>query len=182
MSNSKTMSFISSAVFWGAIIILFGFSIILREVFHIHIPFVKIIFGFILIYWGVKMIAGGFNRSWSSSSAIFSESKMNYNSSQKEYNIIFGSGTIDLFKIENESNRKIEVNVVFGNGILILNDSIPAKVELNSVFGSAQAPDKSVNALGKTTYTTSAYKEDLPYVFIETNVVFGKLEVQTKRW
>ena len=182
MSNSKTMSFISSAVFWGAIIILFGLSIILREVFHIHIPFVKIIFGFILIYWGVKMIAGGFGRTWNHNSAVFSESKMYDDGTQKEYNIIFGSGTIDLFKIENTGNRKIEINVVFGNGILILNDSIPTKVEMSSVFGSAEAPDKSVNALGKTNYMTSTYKEGEPFVFIDAKVVLGKLEVQSKRW
>src|ERR1044072_3138956 len=158
MSNSKTMSFLSSAVFWGAIIILFGLSIILREVFRIHIPFMKIILGFFFIYWGVKMIAGGFNRPWSNNAAMFSESKMSYDGSQKEYNIVFGSGTIDLFKIENTGNEKIEVSVVFGNGILIINDNIPTKVEMSSVFGAAEAPDKSVNALGKTNYTTSSYR------------------------
>lgn len=107
---------------------------------------------------------------------------MSYDDSQREYNIIFGSGTIDLFKIENTGNKKIELNVVFGNGILILNDSIPTKVEMSSVFGSAEAPDKSVNALGKTNYTTSSYKEGEPFIFIEAKVVFGKLEVQSKRW
>ncbi len=176
------MSFVSSAAFWGGIIVLFGLSIILREVFHIHIPFVKIIFGFILIYWGVKMICGGFNRPWSHNSTVFSESNIRYDDSQREYNIIFGSGTIDLFKLENTGNKKIEINVVFGNGILILNDSIPTKVEMSSVFGSAEAPDKSVNALGKTNYTTSAYKEGEPFIFVDAKVVFGKLDVQSKRW
>jgi hypothetical protein len=182
MSNSKTMSFLSSGAFWGAVIVLFGLSIILREVFQIHIPFMKILFGLILIYWGIKMIAGGFNRSWSHNSAVFTESKMSYDDSQKEYNIIFGSGTIDLFKIENTGSKKIEVNVVLGNGILILNDGIPAKVEMSSVFGTAEAHDKSVNALGKTNYTTSAFKDGEPFIFIEAKVVFGKLEVQSKRW
>lgn len=176
------MSFLSSAAFWGAIIILFGLSIILKEIFHVHIPLVRIIFGLILVYWGVKMIAGGFNRSWNSNSAVFNNVKMEYDGSKKDYNIVFGHGVIDLFKIENQTDQKIEVNVVFGHGIIILNDSIPIKVSMNAVFGSAEAPDKSANGFGETSFTTSAYKEGEPSVRIEGNVVFGKLEIQSKRW
>jgi len=176
------MSVLSSGVFWGVVILLIGLSVILRAVFHIHIPFVRILFGCILIYWGIKMVAGGFNRNWNSDSAIFSDSNMSYNGSQREYNIVFGNGTIDLFKTEFKGSKKIEVNVVFGSGDLVLNDSIPMKVEMTSVFGSCQAPDKSVNALGKTTFTTSAYKEGEPFIFLETNVVFGRLNIENKRW
>ena len=176
------MSYLSSAAFWGFIIVLVGLSILLREIFHIHIPFVRILFGFILVYWGVKMIAGGFGRSWSSNSVVFNESNMSYDDSKKDYNVIFGSSTIDLFKMENKVGQKIEVNVVFGNGTLIINDSIPTLVEISSAFGSAQAPDKSVNALGKTSYTTSTYKDGEPCVFIKASVVFGRLEIQSKRW
>ncbi|MCX6292150.1 MAG: LiaF-related protein [Bacteroidetes bacterium] len=183
MSKHQTMSFISSGVFWGGIIILFGLSIILREIFHVHIPFVRIIFGCILIYWGIKMISGGFGRNhWGRNAAVFNEAKMNYDDAQKEYNTVFGSSTIDLFKMENKGDRKIEVNIVFGNCALILNDSIPIKVEISSAFASATTPDKNMSALGKSTYYTSAYKENQPYIFIEANVVFGKLDIESKKW
>ena len=128
------------------------------------------------------MIAGGFNRSWNTDGAVFGKAKMEYDGSKKDYSIVFGKGVIDLFKIENNSSQKIEVSVVFGHGVMILNDSIPTKVSLNAVFGSAEAPDKSANGFGETTYTTSAYREGEPYVRIEGNVVFGKLEILTKRW
>jgi len=183
MSNSKPMVFLSSAAFWGIVIVLFGLSIILREVFHIHFPIFKIVIGGLLIYWGAKMIAGGLSRSSpSGNEAVFGNSDMADDGIRKEYNIVFGNANIDLFKMEFKESRKIEVNVVFGRGILVLNDSIPVMVEMNSVFGSSEAPDRSSTALGKTTYTTSAYKAGEPHVFIETNVVFGKLEIQTKRW
>ena len=42
--------------------------------------------------------------------------------------------------------------------------------------------DKRINALGKTYNTTSAYKEGQPYIKLETNVVFGRLVIQSKRW
>jgi len=181
--NRYPMNFFSSAVFWGVIVILVGLSIILKAVFGIHIPFVRIIFGFIFIYWGVRMITGGAFGFSRGNSAIFNQAHMNYDESQRDYDIIFGNGTVDLFKMEaNQTNKRIEVNVVFGNGTVILNDSIPTLVEMNSVFGAATSPDKTVNAIGKTTFTTSAYKANEPYVFIKASVVFGKLDVQTRKW
>ena len=177
------MNFISSAAFWGVIIILFGLSILLREVFHVHIPFVKIIFGMLLIYWGVKMIAGGFGKSRQGNSAVFGEAQMEYDPQHDDYDIVFGSGTIDLFKMDAPmKNKKIEVSVVFGNGTLIVNDSIPMKIEMNAVFGANILEGKQVNALGKSYSTTSAYKEGMPYVFLETNAVFGRLTIQNKKW
>ena len=176
------MNFISTGVFWGVIIILFGLSILLREVFHVHIPFVKIVFGLMLIYWGVRMITGGvWNRS--SNSTVFSEAEMQYDAKHDDYDIVFGSGTIDLFKMELPTqNRKVEVSVVFGSGTVIINDSIPMKIEMNSVLGASVMEDKQTSAMGKTYNTTSAYKEGQPYVLLETNVVFGRLVLKSKRW
>lgn len=183
MSKSRNMSFISTGAFWGVVIILFGLSILLREVFHIHIPFVKILFGLLLVYWGVKMIAGGFMRSGAGNATVFGNAEMEYDVSHDDYDIVFGSGTIDLFKMETPTQtRKVEVSVVFGNGVLIINDSIPMKIEMNSVFGASVLEDKRINALGKTYNTTSAYKEGQPYIKLETNVVFGRLVIQSKRW
>jgi predicted membrane protein len=180
---SRPMSFISSAAFWGIIIVLIGLSIVLREVFHINIPFVRILFGILLIYWGVKMISGGFGRKWDRNSAVFNESKMSYNGDQRDYNIVFGNGTIDLFKMQTPyENKKIDVSVVFGNGVIILNDSIPVKVKMTAVFGSADAPDKSANGFGEATYATSAYNENAPHVVIDATTVFGKTEIQSRKW
>jgi predicted membrane protein len=183
MSKSRNMNFISSGTFWGVMIILFGLSILLREVFHIQIPFMKIIFGIFLIYMGVRVIAGGSWKGRAGNSTVFGESDMHYDSRHDDYDIVFGSGTVDLFKMEIPTQkRKIEVSVVFGNGTVIINDSIPMKIEMNSVFGASILEDKRINALGKTYNTTSAYKEGQPYVLLETNVVFGKLTLHSKKW
>jgi len=183
MSKSRNMNFISSGTFWGVIIILFGLSILLREVFHIHIPFLKIIFGIFLIYMGVRVIAGGSWRNRTGNTAVFDESEMQYDPRHDDYDIVFGSGTIDLFKMETPVQKsKIEVSVVFGNGTVIINDSIPMKIEMNSVFGASILEDKRINALGKSYYATSAFKEGQPYVLLETNVVFGRLTIQSKKW
>jgi hypothetical protein len=74
------------------------------------------------------------------------------------------------------------VNVVFSQGHLILNDSLPIKVKMNTVFGSSSAPDKSANGFGETTFTTSAYKEGSPYILVDANTVFGKLDIESRKW
>jgi predicted membrane protein len=177
------MSFFTSATFWGVIILLIGLSIILRELFHINIPFLRIVFGVILIYWGIRIISGGFGRSWNRNSAVFSEAKMKYDDRQREYNIIFGNGVVDLFKMEEPAeNKKVEMNVVFGNGSLILNDSIPVKVKMQAAFGSVQAPNKSANGFGETVFTTSSFNENAPYTLVDASAVFGKIEIESKKW
>jgi hypothetical protein len=55
-----TTNFLSSGAFWGVVIVLVGVGLILREVFHIQFPFLRLLFGLLLIYWGVKIIYQGF--------------------------------------------------------------------------------------------------------------------------
>lgn len=177
------MSFFSSAVFWGVVIILIGLSIILREVFDIHFPFLRVFFGILLIYWGVKVIAGGFNRSWNNNTVVFNESNIDYDNSRKEYNVVFGRSSIDLFKMPMPTrDERIEMNVVFGSGKLIINDSIPMRVEMNTVFGNIQAPDRNKAGFGSTHYSTAAYKDGEPCIRLEANAVFGNIEIQSKKW
>jgi predicted membrane protein len=183
MPKNNSMHFLSTAAFWGALIVLFGLSIILREVFDIHIPFVKIIFGFILIYWGVRMVFGGFGHTISNNSAVFGNAKMTYDSDQKDYSIVFGNGTIDLFKMEMPTEKKkVDVSVVFGNGQLIINDSIPMKVKMSAAMGEFVAPDNKLNAIGNSTFTTSTFNENQPYVLVNASVVFGKLVLESRKW
>ena len=53
------MEFLASGVFWGSVIILFGVSIILNAVFGISIPVFRVVLALILIYFGIKILAGG---------------------------------------------------------------------------------------------------------------------------
>ncbi|MCC7232894.1 MAG: hypothetical protein IT242_08135 [Bacteroidia bacterium] len=183
MQKNKTMNFISSGAFWGLIIVLIGLTIILREVFHLHIPFLRFIFGALLIYWGVKIIAGGFIRHHPSNSAVFSESDFTYDEQRSDYNIIFGRGSLDLFKTAvPASDKNIEVQVVFGEGRIILNDSIPAKVNMSAVFGSVVAGEKGANGFGNTTFYTSAYREGMPAYILDANAVFGRIEIESRKW
>lgn len=174
------MSLLSSGLFWGIVIVFLGFSIILREIFDVHFPFLRVLFGAVLIWWGVRMIAGGFQKN---ETVAFSETDSGWDDGKKEYSVVFGRGNFDLFKAPPiTSDRKLEVNVVFGNGKLILNDSIPTIVKTNTVFGTTRTPNGTTAAFGETAFRTSTYKEGEPALKIETNTVFGQLEIETKRW
>lgn len=177
------MSFLFGGIFWGLIIVFFGLSILMREVFHIHFPLARIFIGLVFIYMGCRIIAGGYwrhgGRYSGGNSTIFGNADMRYESGATDYNIIFGNGIIDLTDINTVTGKQnIEANVIFGNGTIRINDSIPAKMEVNAVFGNAVIPDKSMNALGKSYYTTPAYRDGSPYLFIKANVVFGRLIVE----
>ena len=105
------------------------------------------------------------------------------NEGKREYNVVFGSTSVDLFKMQiPTSDQRMEMNVVFGSGKLIINDSIPMRIEMNTVFGSIQAPDRNKGGFGTTHYTTSAYKEGQPSVQLETNAVFGSIQIVSKKW
>ncbi|MFN8143750.1 MAG: LiaF-related protein [Bacteroidia bacterium] len=183
MSNIRSMSFFSSAVFWGIVIILVGVSIILREVFHVHFPFLRVFFGILLIYWGVKMIAGGFIRNSGDNNVVFNESSIADDGSKREYNAVFGRTTVDLFKMQiPERDEKLEMNVVFGSGKVIINDSIPMRIKMTSVFGNIHSPDRNNSGFGSSYYTTAAYKTGSPCVNMEMNAVFGNIEVTSRKW
>jgi predicted membrane protein len=177
------MSFVSSGLFWGVIIILIGLSIILKEVFHIHFPFLRVLFGVLLIYWGIKVISGNSWKSNKGNTSVFSSGNINYSRLEKEYNIVFGKGNIDLFKADIPSeNTKLEMNVVFGSADLILNDSVPAMVQMNSVFGNVRSADRQTGGFGSGVFTTPAYSQDKPHYLIEANAVFGNINIDSKKW
>lgn len=184
MQNQRHMGFLSSGVFWGAVVILLGLSIILKEVFHIHIPVFRVLLGVFLLYLGARIIAGGFGRNWGSGdSAVFGNAHMKYDSDKRDYSIVFGSGTIDLTNVRSViENRKIEVNVVFGNGMVRINDSIPLVIKSSTAFGATIMPNNNSAAFGETRYTSPSYVEGQPHLTLETNAVFGKVEVVKGQW
>ncbi len=184
MTKSTIMSFIFSGAFIGLLIILFGLSIILKEVFHITFPVFRVLFGLFVIYLGVRIIAGGFSRDGSNENTqVFNNSRVEYHPNQREYNIIFGNGIVDLSNMANVAgNRNIDVNVIFGNGVLKINENVPAMIELSTAFGQARTHDRTANGFGETIYTTPGLDQNQPYLFIKASAVFGRLTVETGRW
>ena len=50
------MLFIDSTIFWGGFFIFFGVAIILKAIFKIDIPLVKIVLGIFCLYCGLALL------------------------------------------------------------------------------------------------------------------------------
>ncbi len=173
------MNMFSSSIFWGAVIILIGLSIILKEVFHITFPFARVVIGLVIIYFGIKVITGGgINRN--ARSAVFSKNNMKYDYNHNDYKILFGSGIIDFTNVNSViKNEKREVKVVFGEAELRINENLPILVEMKTVFGSSEINGKSYNNFGNNNWASPSFDASQPHIKIESDVVFGRLNVVT---
>lgn len=175
------MNFIFSSFFWGFIIVLFGLSILIKAIFHIRIPFFSIVFAFIFIYIGLRILFGTFGIRTSHNTIIFSDSTVKARNYDNHYNVVFGKGIIDLSDISlTDQNIKVEVNTVFGEGIIKINPEIPTIISINSVFAGARLPEGSVAALGSSEYKTKSFDKSKSYLKIKADVVFGELKIIEK--
>ncbi len=175
------MELFSSAVFWGIIIILIGLSLIFKEVFQFSIPVVRILFGLFFIWLGFKVIFGIKFKSAENQSLFNSSPLINYNVEQKEYNTLFGNSTFDLRDLTiSGENKKVEVNVIFGNGKILLDKTTPVKYKMSTAFGTAVSPGNSVNGFGENTWKSPGFDENSPHLTIKGSAVFGRLELEQK--
>ena len=178
MSKNKSMGVLFSSLFWGIIIVLIGLSIILREFFDVHIPVFRLVVGVFFIYIGFKIVFRAV-RGNKNNDVVFEERhQMKFDRDKADFNIVFGAGSIDLSNptIKN-THDDIEINVVFGNALLRINDSIPTKIQMNNAFANTTTPDNQSSSFGSSLYFTSSYRKNEPYVFIKTNTVFGRLNI-----
>jgi hypothetical protein len=172
------MRFFFSHIFWGALLILIGVSAILKS-FNINIPIFRIVFAFLFIYTGVSILVGhniGINSS--DNTVLFSDTSIKVTDIvEREYNIIFGKGIIDLRDVKLNGQEKIEANVIFGSGEILLNPEIPVTIRVSSAFGNAKLPDKSSVTFGELTYRSGNFNENEAYLLIEANTVFGGIKI-----
>jgi predicted membrane protein len=177
------MGFIFSGVFWGSILILLGLSVIFRIVFNVHIPLFRVIFALVIIYFGIRILAGG---SWcrgncSSNTVFFNEARSDLTGDSKEYNIVFGKGIVDLTDSSLVLQKKrISITTVFGSGEIRVNHDVPAIVRVTSAFSGARMPDGNMISFGEYVYKTKSYSDKSDFVRIDAKVVFGSLEISER--
>ena len=173
-----------AGLFWGLLLILVGLGIVIRVVFNVNIPVVKFIVGFFLIFIGIKLLIGNFHfwdKRGDENTTIFSESRVNGQEEKyKEYNVIFGSSTIDLRGIDlSESSKEININTVFGGCLLKVDESTPIKIKADAAFASAKLPNGETAAFGTGRYENETFNKDTNHLYIKCDVVFGGFELRT---
>jgi predicted membrane protein len=165
-------------IFFGILLILVGVAIIIRILFGIDIPVLKILIALIFLYIGIRLLTGDFslkNLQSGENAIIFGETTFKGFPDNQEYTILFGSARIDLSGEDNPKElKKLEINTIFGSSELILKKSLPFHVQADAAFASARLPENKDTAFGKIKYQ-NASKEVL--LDIDAHVVFGEFKV-----
>jgi hypothetical protein len=174
----------------GLLILLIGASILLKAVFHIDIPLARTAVALFIIYIGVKMLLSSFgvrgSCDWErDGAALFNSKSFKYSEGDKDskqYSIVFGSSTIDLSSLpaDKKEDTHVEVNIVFGEGTVLLSKKIPFQIRTNAVFAEAKTPDDNMVAFGTLNYANPDQKAETGRLIIHGNVVFGSLKFQYK--
>ena len=166
-------------VFWGVLLIILGIWFLVRRYVPVHIPVIRIIIAALFVYIGIRVLVLGPSVR-DRNTAVFSESTLQYSPDRgRDYNLVFSSGTIDLRSAAtSDADTRVQVNVVFGSGILRIDQTMPVRVDMSSAFGEVEAPNGRSLAFGDTVYTTPSYKEGAPALHIHATAVFGRLVIQ----
>ena len=175
-----------SGLFWGLLLVILGLSLILKVVFHIDFPVVKILVAFFFIYLGIKILFSNFGmpmfKSGPHDVAFGEGSFKEIIQPYKEYQVVFGKGNFDFRNIKLPDSGKVEVKVstVFGGAEIILNAETPVRIKADAVFAGTQLPNGNSAVFGTVNYESENFDETKPYLYLKTEVVFGGVDIRRR--
>jgi hypothetical protein len=142
----------------------------------------RILIAAAIILFGIRILMGknlSFEKTKKEKDTIFSE--RNFKETPKNnanYNVMFGKSVYDFTSADSMMSEtvKVKIDVVFGAAVIKISKNMPVRVKSEAAFGGSRMPDGNTVAFGSITYNTDSFKQDLPYLLIESNVVFGGIE------
>lgn len=175
------MRFLSSGIFWGFIVILFGVGILLKSVFHVNIPFFKILIGIIVILFGVSIIFNAIN-STRRNNTVFREYNFNSGTIEKEYNIVFSKAAMDIsnFDFSNYNGEFIKINSAFSKSEIYLSRNFEYEIRADSVFGVVRLPNGESVSFGNIARLENAENSGLKRINLHVSSVFSETKILYK--
>lgn len=171
-------------LFWGLVLIIIGISLIVKVVFKVDFPIMKVLFAFFFIYLGVKILAGNFGVSkfkTGPNDVVFGESGFVHRQSVPgQQNVVFGKGVFD-FRNLNDSvlPAQVQINTVFGNSEILINKATPVVIKVDAAFAGAFLPNQNSTVLGSSNYQSPGLDVTKPYLTIKADAVFSSLRITT---
>jgi hypothetical protein len=172
------MGLLFSGIFWGAMLVILGITVMLNFAFGIRLPIFRVLLALFFFYLGISLLSGiGLSSTRTRSTAEIR--RLEAGKPEKRYDVIFGRGIVDLTGVMLKENRvtKVDVNTVFGASTIRVNPAIPTKVVVSSAFASARMPDGNSVAFGESTYRSDSLTDCTSYLLVNASVVFGSTEV-----
>jgi predicted membrane protein len=173
-----------SKLFWGIVIILIGFSMILNHVFKVDIPFFKVIIALVIIYFGVSMLMGSFGVKVSKQgehTSVFTTQRIKSEliDRDEEFNCVFGNMEIDLRHAEIRGNEhELEINSVFGSTKVFLPEGVRFRLKSSAFLGNVKTPTGNQSSIGESK-TSLGDETAEKTIWIEANAVFGNIVIRT---
>jgi predicted membrane protein len=175
-----------SGLFWGLLLIILGLSLILKVVFNIDFPVMKLLIAFFFIYLGIKVLFGNFGFSFFKSGphdVAFGEGSFKeIIQPAKEYNVVFGKGNFDFRNVQLPDSGEVNVKIatVFGASEILLNSKTPVKIKADAAFAGTKLPNGNSAVFGSVVYQSENYDELKPHLVLKTEVVFGGVDIVQK--
>jgi hypothetical protein len=176
------MNIIFREAYWGALIILAGVLLIIRNVFKIDLPVMGIIFPIFIITVGISLLTGFRTADRQGKNILFSDADFDNVSSNEHYSVVFGKGSYDLRNLKpTDKDIFVDINCAFGSAELLINPTTPMKIKVSSAFGGGHMPNGNTVSFGERVYTTPAYRDGTSSVKVKANVAFGGIEIREIR-
>lgn len=171
-----------AGVFWGVLLVIIGFTLIIRFVFNVDFPIIKVLVALFFFYIGIRILIGSFGLfrfETGPDDVLFGERDFYEPQNNREYNIIFGKGTFDFTKTDiSQGNVNVKIGTVFGASEVRIDRDMPVKIEADAVFSGAEMPDGNTAVFGSSTYQTDSYNPDSNHLKIKLDVVFAGVAVK----
>ena len=169
----------SFGIFWGVLLILLGITLLLNTAFGIHIPFFSLLFAFILIYIGMRILLG--RRHWWHDRHAFEDQHIDSVRPGDHHEVVFGRSDIDLTHVVLQDKvHHVEINTVFGSSVVEVDSRMPVKILASAAFGAVHLPDGNATAFGEYTWRSPALDESKPYLAIRIASVFAGVQVHVR--
>lgn len=164
---------------WGAILVTLGSALLLKSLYNIALPLIRPFVGCVLIYLGLHIMMDPFTASVDKKTVIFGQFETALPDDITTYNVICGSGKLDVSAAATDDSREITINVIFGTQKIIIDTQVPTKVRINALFSRAVMPDETLFSFGRNVYKNREMRD--AKLTIHVNVVFGSIDVVLKQ-
>lgn len=179
-------------MFWGLFFLVVGLIIIVQTIFKIDLPVLRILFGCLLIYWGVKVLFGSFGLRMSGfqfekvstdTESAFSETAFRVRnpdgSINRRFSSAFSSTTIDLrdLKLE-EMDTTFKIESGFSAVKILTPSAVPIKALVSSGLAKVKIRGQKVGSIGETEFQSPGYIADQPHIKLQIEVGFGDVVVE----
>lgn len=179
-------------MFWGLLFLVIGVIIIIQTVFKIDLPILRLLFGFVLIYLGVKVVFGSFGMKVSGftvekiatqSEAAFSDVNFKFRNADgtlnKSFSTAFSKSTLDLKDIKPEElESTIKIASGFSSLKVLTPEGLPIKAQISSGFSNIKIRGQKIGTLGDTEYQSPGFSATAPHLKLQIEAGFGNITVE----